>query len=140
MHTRANEIVTAAKSFLDVKYRHQGRTSAGLDCVGLLICIAHTIGLSTFDTIQYSNRPNVNEFTREIIRSGCVQIPISSVGNGDILRLTSHGWPVHLAIFEIDDNGNMWYIHAYLPHKKVTRDPMTPEVWARVSSVWRFPE
>lgn len=140
MHDKSSEIVEAANSLVGVPYRHQGRTDTGLDCAGLVIQVAQIVGISSFDTTAYSNRPNANEFTREMLRAGCKQLPTSELQPGDILRISTLGWPVHIAIYEIDPRGQAWYIHAYLPHKKVTRDPVTPDVWQRVSSVWRFPE
>jgi hypothetical protein len=94
----------------------------------------------TYDTTAYSHRPNVEEFTREMMAAGFRRLKMSELTHGDVLRMSFNGWPVHAAIYEIDDMGREWYIHAYLPHKKVTRDPLTPEKKALISSVWRFPE
>lgn len=140
MHAKANEIVLAAHTFIDVPYRHQGRSKNGIDCAGLVICTAKLVGISSFDTSSYSRRPNADEFTKQMIKAGCTQLPVSELAHGDILRIRTSGWPVHLGIYEIDERGDQWYIHAYLPYRKVARDPLTPEVWREVSSVWRFPE
>jgi len=75
-----------------------------------------------------------------MIEAGCTQLPMVQLAHGDILRINTSGWPVHLGVYEIDDRGQEWYTHAYLPHKKVTRDPLTPAVRAQINSVWRFPE
>lgn len=140
MHAKANELVTIANGLVGVRYRHQGRSRVGLDCAGLIIVTAKLCGISSFDTTNYSNRPNATEFTREMIRAGCTQLPLAELKHGDLLRLNTAGWPVHIAVYEVDDMGQEWYIHAYLPHKKVSRDPVTADVRARISSVWRFPE
>ena len=140
MHAKANDIVTVANGLVGVRYRHQGRTQNGLDCAGYIIIVAQLNNISKFDTTNYSNRPNATEFTREMIRAGCTQLPLAKLEHGDLLRLNTEGWPVHIAIYEIDDKGREWYLHAYLPHKKVSRDPVTADIRARISSVWRFPE
>ena len=140
MHTKANGLVEAAKSLVGTRYRHQGRNEAGLDCAGLMIVAAKMCGIDHFDTTNYSNRPNAAEFTREMLRAECTQIPLAELGHGDLLRLNTAGWPVHIAIYEVDEAGQEWYIHAFLPHRKVTRDPLTPVVQQSISSVWRFPE
>jgi cell wall-associated NlpC family hydrolase len=140
MHANANEIVYIAKGLVGVPYRHQGRNQSGLDCAGLIIVIAHMLELTDKDTTNYSRRPNVHEFTAFMIEAGCTQLPMAQLAHGDILRLNTSGWPVHLGVYEIDDRGQEWYTHAYLPHKKVTRDPLTATVKAQLSSVWRFPE
>jgi cell wall-associated NlpC family hydrolase len=41
----AADIVAAARSYLGSQFRHQGRTRAGVDCAGLIICVAHDCGL-----------------------------------------------------------------------------------------------
>jgi len=140
MHTRANDIISTAKDLVGVPYKHLGRSRAGLDCAGLLIYLGHAYNLTDKDTTAYSRRPNAEEFTKFMIQFGCTQIRVNELEHGDILRINTGGWPVHLGIYEIDEYERSWYIHAYLPHRKVSRDPVTPEVWVHVSSVWRFPE
>ena len=139
MHDKAAEIVYIAKGLVGVPYRHQGRNQSGLDCAGLIIVIAHMLGLSDKDTTAYSRRPNAEEFTAFMIEAGCTQLRNDGLEHGDIVRLNTSGWPVHLGVYEIDDRGQEWYTHAYLPHKKVTRDPFTDSVKRIVSSIWRFP-
>jgi cell wall-associated NlpC family hydrolase len=140
MHDSANDIVYVAKGLVGVRYRKQGRTQAGLDCAGLIIVIAHMLGLTDKDTTAYSDRPNVKEFTRFMLETGCKQLPYSQLAHGDILRINTGGFPVHLGVYEIDEQGREWYIHAFLPHKKVSRDPVTDAVKNSINSIWRFPE
>lgn len=140
MHTKANDIVFVATGFVGVRYRHQGRNEMGLDCAGLIIAVAKLLELTDKDTTSYSRRPNATEFTAFMLETKCIQLPYGKHEHGDILRLNTSGWPVHIAIYEVDEAGQEWYIHAFLPHKKVTRDPLTPKVKETISSVWRFPE
>ncbi len=140
MHKQANDIVYVANGLVGVPYRHQGRNSAGLDCAGLVIVIAHLLDITDKDTKAYSRRPNAAEFTRFMLETGCKQLPYGRHEHSDILRLNSQGWPVHLGVYEIDERGNEWYIHAYALHRKVTRDPLTADIKRSINSVWRFPE
>lgn len=139
MHKKAHDIVAVANGLVGVRYRHQGRNRNGLDCAGLVILIAHKLELTDKDTMAYSRRPNATEFTAFMIEAGCIQLPVAQLTHGDIVRLNTSGWPVHLGVYEVDDRGQEWYIHAFLPHKKVTRDPFTDIVRRNLSSVWRFP-
>lgn len=140
MHVNADEIVYRANTLVGVPFRHQGRSQAGLDCAGLVIVIAHSLDLTDKDITSYSRRPNAEEFTAFMIEAGCTQLSHSAQKHGDILRINTMGWPVHIGIYEVDDRGREWYTHAYRSHKKVTRDPLTDAVKAQISSVWRFPE
>lgn len=140
MHKKANDIVYVAHGLVGVKYRKQGRNQAGLDCAGLIIVIAHLLDITDKDTTAYSDRPNVEEFTSFMIETGCRQLPYGTHEHGDIIRLNSVGWPVHLGVYEVDAHSREWYIHAFAPHRKVTRNPLTDSVKMNISSVWRFPE
>ncbi len=140
MHAKAIQIVDIANALVGVPFRHQGRNTAGLDCAGLLVVVAHATGISEFDTTEYSNRPNVAAFTKAMVDSECTQLRYGQHEHGDILRLNTEGQPVHIAIYEIDSQGREWYIHAYLPLKKVVRTELTKVVKDTISSVWRFPE
>lgn len=138
MHARADEIVTSARTRIDVPYRHQGR-GLKLDCVGLLIDVARELGLTDFDTTAYGRRPNVEEFTRFMRESGCTRLPMEQLAHGDILRMAYDKWPVHTGIFVQNDRG-FSVIHAFLPYRKVVEEELTEQIWARVNAVWRFPE
>lgn len=140
MHDKADLIINNANAFVGTRYRKQGRSENGLDCAGLIIVTAKYSGISNFDTTRYSDRPNAEEFVKSMRAAKCQRLRRDQLANGDILRLNTEGWPVHIAIFEVDEHGREWYIHAYLPHRKVTRDPMSDDVWSRVEDVWRFPK
>ena len=89
-----------------------------IDCAGLIIAIAHMLDLTDKDTHSYSRRPNVIEFTNFMLEAGCTQLRNDGLEHGDIIRFNTQGWPVHLGVYEVDDKGQEWYIHAFLPHKK----------------------
>lgn len=140
MHANAKELVEAARAYEGVRYRDQGRSARGLDCAGLIIVTARDVGISSFDTTAYGRRPNVAEFTRHMLEAGCTRLPHGQHEHGDILRFALEGWPVHIGIYEVDERGDEWVIHAYLPHRQVTRERLRPELEAKISTVWRFPE
>lgn len=139
MHAKANEIVDRGREYVDRPYRHLGRSwKTGVDCAGLLICLMNDCDVSDFDSGAYSRRPNVIEFDRVMRESGCVRLPITELAHGDIIRMAIQRWPVHCALYENDGRGE-FIIHAWLPFRKVVREPLTPARYATISSVWRFP-
>jgi len=140
MHARADDIVAKATELQGTRYKHVGRTLNGLDCAGLLVYVAKDLGISDFDSIAYSRRPNVKEFTAAMVSAGCRRLRHSEREHGDILRFSIEGWPVHVGIYEVDQKGQEWVTHAYLPHKQVTRERLRPELEKAISTVWRFPE
>ncbi len=142
MHAKANDIIYVANSLVGVPYRHQGRNQNGVDCAGLIVVVGQMLDLMTAEEKRdYPRRPNVKAFTEEMIKVGLKQRPHNSREHGDILRVSTATWPVHLGIYEVDARGLEWIIHAYQPHKKVTRDPLSIITkHCPISSIWRYSE
>ena len=140
MHHRANEIVECAHTLIGVRFKHQGRALRGIDCVGVPIYIAKTLGIREWNSIAYPTRPNMEMFERLIRESGATKVPFKEMAHGDMLRMLSYRYPVHIGIYEVMPDGKKWVIHAYQPFKKVVRSPLNDTLLAKVHSVWRFPE
>lgn len=136
MTTRA-EIVAEARRWEGVKYKHAGRNEHGLDCAGLIIKIANNCGFTDYDTTNYSRRPVPQEFIREM-RDHLEQIPKGEIKNGDIMLFAEPRHPCHTGVYEIDDRGQEWVIHAYALARKVIREPLTKERRARWRMAFRF--
>lgn len=137
--TVQDELVAAARTWLDVRWRHLGRDRArGVDCVGLVIRCAHQIGVTDFDTRNYGRRPVPTDFLREM-RGQLVQIQKRDMGHGDIGVFREPRHPCHVGIVDVDESGQRWIIHAYAPHRKVTRDPLTGERLDRLLMAFRLP-
>lgn len=47
-------IVAQARTYLGVPFHHAGRSRAGLDCAGLLLCVARDLGLTDWDLTDYT--------------------------------------------------------------------------------------
>jgi cell wall-associated NlpC family hydrolase len=50
MPVEPNAIIAAARSWLGVPWRHQGRTRQGVDCAGLVVLVGRGLGLDDYDT------------------------------------------------------------------------------------------
>lgn len=141
MHTRSDEIVQIAKTLIGLKYRHQGRGKGSIDCVGVPIYIAQELGLSSWDTMDYGPRPDLHRFNQLIIETGAKRIPLRGLSHGDMVQVSWEGSaPVHVGIMEIDERGYPWIIHAFMPHRKVTRDPVDAKMQQSFVAAWRLPE
>ena len=141
MHARANDIVSVANELVGLIYRHQGRGKEGVDCVGVPIYIAHRLGLSDWDTKDYGPRPALQVFNKMIITTGATRIPMSDLSHGDMVQVSWDGAPpVHVGIIEVDERDQMWMIHAFLLHRKVSRDPVTLKIERSFVAAWRLPE
>lgn len=123
-----NRIVEQAKTWIDVKYKDKGRDRfGGVDCIGLIIKVAHEIGFSDFDTIEYPRRPIPQDLLRGMRDHLEQVVPLSDVGHGNIGLFRGPVVPCHTGIIEVDEGGDMWVIHAYAPARKVVRERLVGE-------------
>ena len=112
-------VISNALLWEGTRYKHQGRDEFGLDCVGLIIKVAHQCGVTDYDTTNYPRRPNSHDFIREM-KGQLTRLPKREIKSGDIIMFRSRGMPCHVGIKVSPEK----FIHAYLPHKKVTVDPI----------------
>ncbi|WBQ10873.1 hypothetical protein L2D01_03620 [Hyphomonadaceae bacterium ML37] len=49
-------IIAEARGWLGVPWGHQGSTRCGVDCVGLVVCLADVLDQSAHDSISYPRR------------------------------------------------------------------------------------
>lgn len=130
--TRA-EFVEAARSYLQIPFEHQGRSRSGVDCLGLLVCIARDLGIDVVDNLNYGRSP-----CHKTMRAGLLNhfniIPRASISAGDVLwiKWTRRAYPLHLAIVTECSSGNlrtMNILHAEADiAKRVVEHPL-PVAW-----------
>lgn len=104
-------IVAEARSYIGTPFHHQGRVKGiGIDCVGLVIGIAHALGLSDFDTADYGRQPDPVAMGATL-DAHLDRVNLSDIRPGDILWLRMIWEPMHLAIVtEVDP---LRIVHAY---------------------------
>jgi NlpC/P60 family putative phage cell wall peptidase len=92
MDTR-NKIVATARSYIGTRYVHQGRVKGvGIDCAGLIICVARELGLVApdFDIDGYGRRSEGVEML-ELFRKFCGE-ECEDLSPGDILMFQNGDW------------------------------------------------
>lgn len=122
---RRADIVAEARRWIGTPFRHQGRVlGVGVDCAGLVIGVAHALGLSSFDYTQYGREP-ANGLLLDICERHLNRMPLLDARPGDIYAMRFGAEPQHLAI--VSDYG---IIHAYAPAGKCVEHRMD-DVWRR---------
>lgn len=138
MTTRA-QVIAEARGWLGASWRHQGRTRAGVDCVGLVVKVAHALGLSEFDSNDYA-RQATDETLLAICREHLVEVPIAEMQTGDIV-LMRFGTQRHLAFLGDYTLGGLSLIHAYALHpRKVVEVRLAPKMQEKIVAAFRFPQ
>ena len=133
-----NPVVEQARKWLGVKWRHQGRTEYGIDCVGLLVVVARGLGMDHTDSTDYKRYAHGSEFLKHLNESGLISQNISDVGEGSVLVLLDRAYPCHVAIQSIKyDKPHI--VHAYAPRRKVVEDVLTDQWLAKRVAAYEFP-
>lgn len=115
-----DQIVATARSWLGVRWIHQGRSRAGVDCAGLVIKVAEEIGHPAPDMQGYFNRPNGTEFLKHL-RANLAKGDVTNPRDGSIGVFKQGKSPCHCAIFSTK-NGEKTLIHGNARHRKVSED------------------
>ena len=82
----AASLIAAARAYLGVPWRHQGRSLFGIDCVGLLVCVARDLDIPVEDMRAYEREPRAHDLAR-MLRRHCVSVPVADRRRGDIVLM-----------------------------------------------------
>ena len=137
-----DQIIAAARSLIGTPFRHQGRAAQGvLDCAGLVVAVAESIGADYIDQQGYSTHPSNGLLEAALDAQPClVRVPLSDMQPADVLLMKFASDPQHLAIYVgfnpvYQDEG---IVHAYAQSRKVCEHRLTDEWRARIVRVYRF--
>jgi len=141
------DIVREARTFLGVKFRHQGRSiTHGVDCLGLVMCVADKLSLknkngqllASCDNHHYSKTPNSAQLHYELSEH-LNNVPLSEMRAGDIALMEYDKNPQHLAIItDYDSNNNFGCIHAFAPTRKVVEHRLDGCWIERITHIFRL--
>ncbi len=130
------DVVAQARSYLGVRWRHQGRTAAGLDCVGLVVRVCQDLGLSDYDSTAYGRDPDARKFLSHFVAGGAVRIDPKLAADGDLIAFHQSGFPCHAGI-RATLRGGPSVIHAHMNRRQVCEEMLAPE--APLVAVYRLP-
>lgn len=130
------DIVEKAREAVGIPFKHQGRDSTGLDCVGLLVFISKSLGTEHHDVASYSRRPSNGKleeaFEEAIAKNIIVRVPVESMQPGDFIMMRISRDPQHLGVY----TGNS-LIHSYESIGKVCEHIIDDKWRKRIVRVYR---
>jgi cell wall-associated NlpC family hydrolase len=130
------DVVAAARGYLGVPWRHQGRSRAGLDCGGLVVLVARDLGLADYDVLGYSRHAQGQSLVRHFA-AVMDATPPAAMRSGDVLVFAEAAWPCHAAILSTK-HGRPHLIHAHALRRQVIEEPFAGEWPAKLRFVFRF--
>jgi cell wall-associated NlpC family hydrolase len=134
----ASQLVVGARSLIGTPYRHQGRGSTGVDCIGFLFASCNAAGFELTKLLSemqwdYSQMPDGKALTR------AAKWLVPTVPEEGALVLFQYPKAPHPQHFAILADSGRTMIHAHQPMKKVVEHGFRPP-WTRwVHSVYRIP-
>ena len=131
-----HDIVEAARGYLGVPWRHQGRSRRGLDCAGLVVMVARDLGLSDYDTTSYRRHARGQAFV-EHFRENMDPAPVSGMRPGDVLVFADGTYPCHGAIVS-ERHGRTFIVHAHATRRQIVEEAYAGEWPEKVKFCFRF--
>lgn len=110
------DVVREARSWLGVRWRHQGRSRAGVDCGGLVVMVGRALGLLPVeaDMKGYPVYPDGRTLDDVCRRYLVPKIGEALPGDVPLMRpAMSVPWPCHLGIVTELETGELGLIHSY---------------------------
>jgi len=136
--TRA-DLIAVAREYLGTPFHHEGRLKGiGVDCVGLLICVARDLGLSHRDVTGYPRQPSGGRLRREL-HSQLTLLAIADAEPGDIV-LMADTQERHVGLLASHPLGMSSLIHADAWRRCVIEHRLDMMWHARIVAAYRFPE
>lgn len=114
------QVVNAARTYLGVKFRMYGRDRTGLDCVGLLYCVASDLGFSPENFTDYTTAPESVKL-QKMLDKYTYAVGHNPPRTGQVLKLRQYIFPMHVGILVVD-GARLSVINANMSRKKVVED------------------
>lgn len=132
------QVVAATRAYLGVRWHHQGRGRAGMDCAGLVVCVAHDLGLSEFDTRDYGRVPN-GDTMRQVLREHCIELPANALAPGLVVLMRFDADPQHMGIVADYVHGGFSIVHALAQQRRVVEHRLD-QLWLnRIVALYALP-
>jgi hypothetical protein len=118
-----NQIIEVARSWLGTKWVHQGRSRAGVDCVGLLIAVGDALGVHYEDKLGYGRHALSHDFMHHLHRF-VVRAPFDAYRPGLIGVFAEKVFPCHVGIFA-EKQGHLTLISSRADRRAVVEEYYT---------------
>ena len=121
---------------LGVRWRHMGRSTDGVDCIGLVLHAAREAGFDLPDPAPYAREPAGTRLTDAALKHG---LRVARPEPGDVLVFRMGLYGGHVGIAALHPSWRVpSVIHAYAPHKQVVEQPMDGELRAVLIGAYRL--
>lgn len=135
MKSEKIKFLEAARKYIGVKWVHQGRSSAGMDCLGLIVMAARDIGYKAKeDFTTYGRRPDTN-YMLSVLDGYFDRVDAEKASPGDILvfRIPPSLSPQHLGI-----KSDIGILHSTFTERKCVEHSLDKAWMRRIHAAFDF--
>ena len=133
------EVIEELRTWINVPWRHQGRSRLGIDCIGLVTIAAAMIEgpamVAKHDRRDYARRPTRYDLA-DAFDVFCDRITLADAQDGDVLVFADGPYPCHVGVAATKD-GMRTVIHAAARLRKVKEEPLSDFWLTRLTHVYR---
>ena len=141
----SNAVIAAAKEWIGTPFLHAGRDkSGGVDCIGLIVCVAEELGLCDARGVPLKKRDErgygrsgVALKLRRALGECLAPVPLDAAAPGDVLLCRIGKTPQHVA-FLSHVKEQYTLLHALETAQKVTEHRLSDNWRRRFVSAYRF--
>lgn len=108
-----DELIKECRTYLDVPWRHQGRSRKGVDCVGFILIALKSVKIPMLEIRGYSRNPDGVALKAIMDKQPSLYEVSAPYKKGDIALLRIKREPQHVALLTESSTSNLGMIHSY---------------------------
>lgn len=121
---KRQDIVDTSRKYIGTPFKKGGRDQFGVDCVGLIYCVARDLGLDIIDTDEkYNFGPNPVKIDK-FFYAQSIRVPDIHPKIGYLAVLRQSVTPLHFGIIAKDEHGRFTIINANMKPRRVIEEPL----------------
>jgi hypothetical protein len=129
--------IAEARTYLGVRFGHQGRSRHKLDCIGLCVVAMRDIGRPLWDSPAYGTTPATQGLREALVRNLGEPVPKETMRAGDIALMAFEGEPSHVGIITDYPDGGFALLHTFAQMKKVVEHRMDAQWLGYIAEIFR---
>jgi len=144
MSTQIDSLIQEARTYLGVKWKHQGRSRKnGVDCVGFLLMAFKHINVKIIEIKGYSRNPDGIRLKQIMDAQPNLRkvLPLEKMMIGDIILFRIRKDPQHVALVTDSNTSDFGMIHSYNGGERKVVEHDFADYWKqKIVSVYRLIE
>ncbi len=131
------QIILHSREWMHTKFRHQGRSKSGVDCIGLFSEVAKEIGRTISIPSNYTHHPDQQFLFDEMCRL-FDKIPKAEMQIGDLVLMRFIDDAKRIPCRHVAMVTNLGVLHSSAQFKKVTEHGLDDEWMRKIEHVFRM--